>query len=430
MAIFREDDDSVIDNTSTVQTSHSFVTREELKTSLVFNKEEPIETIANYINGMSWSVDYFLQIKNINDVANKPDVNKSAAIQKYNRINNLELILQSAINQDDFENIQGEAIINAGFTPCLYDAFKAKLIGGREAIFVIETLDKRNYNLRETYFVTFKLFATIDEEAIVYNDLVLKTIKEYVYDKNYLLDYGAPVILASDFKNKLNLKKELDTLINYYLKVFVNNDINVLALPTTTGTYVDTFLINFINRIIDVTKYPNFLKLSSLDNTSNLGVNYTIWDAIINRDKSLLPLCSKDIDFKFTPNTSSYAISRHLSFLGVNYIVGRTDTELTLPLLDIKIDTDKDLTVMVSSNPNNKFSYVFSENFYSEKNIDKLGTIENLVLDFLDGKILDTNEISKCINEFKHWETLEQFYLIPVLIVLIKDSINNTFVSI
>lgn len=419
-----------VDQSSTdpIIESRPFLTNEELKTSLLFDKDDHLENIAHYVKGMKWTVDYFLQIRDINDTINQPDPALSPTIQKYHRINNLIITLQNPITQDDINNITGEAVINSGFLPNMYDAFKATLLGGRQAVFILTNVVARNYNLHPAYYVEFKLYKFLDDDQIAYNDLVYKTIKEYNYDKDHLLDFSAPIILASDYKKKLDLKNIIVNLTDYYFKKFIHPEKNVLSLPTESSVYTDTLLTEFILKIINNNDSINVMNLTRLDVDLKQIIDYTIWDMIINRDISMLKRIKKNIGFKYTPYSPSNIVTRHISYLGINFIatlLNAGETAVVPNVIDISTSKDDDYQPPVLTSDEN---YVLSEAFYSyTADATNCGLLEQLLIDYLKGNILNTESLYTLINQYTSWSTIEQFYYIPILMVLVRDSINNTY---
>ena len=75
----------------------TFRTQEELKTSLLFSSDRDLKNITAEVKGMKWEVDYFMQIRDINDQTTPPDIQLNKNVQKYNKINNLILFVQNAI---------------------------------------------------------------------------------------------------------------------------------------------------------------------------------------------------------------------------------------------------------------------------------------------------------------------------------------------
>jgi hypothetical protein len=72
-------------------------------------------------------------------------------------------------------------------------------------------------------------------------------------------------------------------------------------------------------------------------------------------------------------------------------------------------------------------TYVLTDKFYSKDKVNA-SVFEKLVINYLEGNILNVNELETYINNYETWNTENQFYCIPILMLLIKDSINNTFV--
>lgn len=410
------------------QETRVFRTQEEMKTSTLFHKEKPLQDIISFIRGMKWSVDYFLQIKDINEEFNLPDPNLPPTTQKYHRINKLVMHVQSAITQDNIENISGEAIINAGFLPNVYDIFLAELTGGRQAIFSITEVQTRTYNLHQAYYVTFKIHCFVDTEERIYNDILNKVMKEYVYDKDHLLDFSAPVILQSDYKSKIKLKDSLPELLEYYLLNFVNYDKNVIALPTETNIYVDTLLTNFLFKIINTTDHHLLSKLTNLELDLYKTIPTTIWDVIINRDPKMLKRAEMNLGFKYTPFTYDNVITKKMNALGISYTVGKLDDysrSVKPPIKDITTAKDESFQFPVAQEGR---KYVVSESVYNLTG-SYTGSIEQLLVDYLHSNIIDVSKLEEPLRNYTSWNTMDQFYLIPILMVLVKDASSQTFKS-
>lgn len=405
-----------------------FRSQEEMKTSILFNKEAPLENIIRYPRGMKWEVSYFLQIRDLNDTIGPLDLNLTPSVQKYNRINKMLLILQSAITQDNIENITGEAIVNAGFLPNVDDLFLVTLTGGREVLFHITEVQTRTYNIHKAYYISFKIYSFVDQAPQYYNDLINKVMKEYVYDRDHLLDYSAPVILAQDYKTKINLKDYIPELTEYYMDKFINHSKNVLALPTTASIYIDPYLTDFIFKIINFTDNDVFKKLHIVSVTDMENKPFTIWDLILRRDPKLIKRCNKNLGFKYHSYGLTDVMSKKMNFLGINFIVSPLEEEFKIPdvIKDIST-TDKpdDYEDPVDSSSR---AYVLSKDFYSQ-NSGSYSRLESCLMNYLNGHMVNTEDIDKLLEQYMYWDTIDQYYLIPILLVLVKECITNTFKS-
>jgi len=400
-------------------------TDEDFKTSILFNKDHELDTIVRYIEGNKWTIDYFLQIRDINDTALLPDPNVPATTLKYNRINNLVITLSGSIDQTDPNEVIGNGVINAGFLPNYGDPFIATLTGGREAIFTIMKVTKKRYNLHESYDVEFKLFAFLDKDSLLYRDIVTKTIRKYTYDNDYLMDKSSPIILNKDYADKLDLKKTRQEILNFYFKIMVDPRKNIIIPETNTGTYLDTLLTDFIFKTVMTNEVKNMDKISRM--TFETDTVHTVFDVILNRSIKMLKTCDTDIGFIRVQSQGIHATNRTLAYLGVTYIVDRyvSDPD-NIDIVMNHYDKPADLVEPIRTKDAN---YIFSNAFYNQDRVN-CGPMETAVLDYLGGNLVEMSELKKLIDNYVYWDLIDQYYLLPILLILIKDHTTSTFSNI
>lgn len=427
MPIFNvDDDDELVIPTEPVEETteedvveeHTYVTQEELQTSTLFNKDVPLDTITANISGMDWEVSYFLQLRGVNEEPQLPDINVSATVLKYNRVSKLIIKLQDAIDQTNPEEITGTAIVNAGFIPNYGDPFIATLTGGREAVFVVTEIKKNTYNLHNTFNIVFKLHVFLDRESVFYNDLVFKTMSEYVYDKNYLADFSAPIILRAEYHEKIELRKVPNQLLEYFMTYMVNEENRVIAIPTDSSIYIDTLLNTFLYKIINHDDHSGLMKLNKI--SLILESKDSVWDVLLKRDISLLKRVDRDLGFKYTPASISNPNARHASYLGIKFITDKTEIQLIVNYL-LNEDAGTHTAPIVPGS-----TYIFSEAFYLQDTVNAT-EFENLVLQYLRGEIIDSDILDKYVREYYLWPREQQFYLIPILILLVKNALSTTY---
>lgn len=428
MAVVNKSPKMSIDNTrKTNDVERVFRSQPELKTSTLFSDDRGLLPIVQQIKGMKWSVDYFNQLNDVNDKDNKPDPNLSPTVQKYHRINDLILYVQSPLSQDDPDNVTGEAYINAGILPRVGDAFKATLTSGREAIFTLSDVKNATYNLHQCYVIEYKLDSLVDDSNLIYNTLHLKTVKTYIYNKDYLLDHSAPIVLEKDYHNLKDLKVVRRELIDYYLKTFTNNKntSDVLSLPVIgNDLYVDQYLENFFLKLVDTTDNNRLVNLTRVYVVDDSDIDYTIWDLLLDRKIEKLPLVNKDLGFKYLEHNPSYIESRNLLYLGVRGIIGE-EGKVNPSLKDISKAKDRIIPEVIA----NHDTYVLSSYFYN-KEYAMCGLLEKEVNNYLNNRVINKEVLDKLIDTYYSWSTLDQYYGIPILILLIKDFMNNTYRSI
>lgn len=390
-------------------------TQEELQTSIRYNKEIPLEAIINVVKGYEWDVTYFQQVRNVNDMIDLPDIKSSISTQKYNRIDNLILYLQSPIEQEEVTNIQGEAIINAGFLPNVHDVFLAELTGGRQAIFAITNIRKNDYNLHAVYRVEFKLYIFIDSNPDIYNNIIYKVVQGYVYNKDFIINKSAPLITATDYSKKLNLEKIIPILTEYYFKHFLDKSCKFFKYPSKNKKQIaiDSLLTNFIFKIIDINDTNFLYKINILDYSPN--VMFSIWDVLLQQNIDLLNHVDNDLGFIYCKTTRGKLLTKSMYYLNVQFVLDNLkDNDYSITTKTLALEDDIEGINIHLDN-----TYVLSKHFYN-RDKEKCSLIEQLLFDYIEHKVIDISNIYKILEEYRQWSNKTKFYYIPILILLIK----------
>jgi len=427
MPILNTENNIPVTETVTVPEERKIYIDEQLKTSTLFNEDNELSTIIRYVDGSEWVIDYFKQVRDINDTPKLPDVNLSAVQQQYHRINNLVLHLQSPLEQTAPDQLQGDAIINDGFLPSFGDVIYATLTGGREAIFTIDTIEKKIYNLHETYYVTFKLFKFLDVDSVAYNDILSKVAREYIYDKDSIQDKSAPILLNKDYYKKNDYKEAIPKITDIYLYKFISREKGYNCIPTIASTVIDTIVEDFIHKVMNVSSSIASNKITRLPYIPQCGGD-NILNVIYNRDYNRYNYVSKNIDFVLVPSNTAHVLGRHISWFSVSCVTDTVDGNIPYIVSDIVENTltkPADYREPLGSIKNN---YIFSDDFYSE-NISGMGYFEVLILDYLKNKNIDRTQLDIALSQYPYWSTLEQFYLLPVLVLLLKEGMKNITVQ-
>jgi len=405
---------------STTPTTPKFRSHVELGTAELFNTEIPVDTIRYQVDGMPWTIEYFSQILGINQEPIMPDINVPETTLSYNRIEKLDIYVDSGLPTSVVTDITGTGIINAGFVPSYGDAFIATVAGGRIAIFTIEKVTRQYYNTHNIYTVEFKLSYFADTSADIYNDLMFKTVRTYVYDKEAITRNSVPIILSTEYTRRLNLEQEPNKILNYYLDTFYNKDTKFLQLPTVNSNYVDQLVTSVIFSLSSINDIPELMNISRLP----AGIeSKTVWDALFTQDLEQMLLCEQKIHFGI--NVSSISTSKIASYLGINYTV--TDNP-NIPTVTPNVKTNplssKKVVPAPLSTPVD--AYVFSTAFYDQTNVGNYTGFETLVMAYLTGDIPDRAVLEKTLTEYRYWGYLEQYYLLPVLVMIVKyTNLNN-----
>lgn len=398
-----------------------YISQEVFETSVIFNKETNAGTIIQEISGLPWSVRMIAQNREKHTEALYPDINLGVDSLSYFSITDLVIYLDSSLPTTSVSDLTAEATINAGYVPSYGDVIIATLSGGREAMFVITEVRKDSYNNHDIYKVFFKIHAFLDQDPIFYNDLVLKTVKEFTYNRDFVSGNGPPLLLSSDFKRKVDLKLEAPKLLDHYMRLFFDAETSTLRLPTESYTFVDTMLLDTVYAVVDRSEHLDLSRLSHVYH--HVTEEQTIWDVIIKQDIDLLPTVNRKLGFTWSPR-EAMAVARTPLVLGVAFVVSVvTDGPVPYTVKHNRLMDAKEVTQPVDTTSP---SYIFSEAFYNNEQAN-VTEFEGLLLQFLRKEVLDHLALAKVLGEYKYWGYEEQYYCLPILLLFIKHNNNNLF---
>lgn len=323
-----------------------FREQSELRTSTTFNEEFPLEMMRQYVSGMPWTVEYYGQYGDKGDLDLDPDVKQPVGNQSYIRISKLRIYVQQPLNQTNVNDISLEAIINAGFMPRKGDLFMATLIGGRIGMFVVEEATMNHYNLHQVYTVNFKLHSFLEDEPDLYNNIVSKVVRNYVYNKNYIQEYNGSILTREELAVKDDINSAIEELTDYYFRTFIDFETKFLKLPTKDGgdNYVDQELQRFVLKVFTTNEYPDLYNLQMIDYDMDKSVTYTIWDILEKRNPKMLSKVTSNIGFMHVPKSWSNLNSLNPNYMDVDYIVDLNGTSSISGIADTSKTPDLTLS--------------------------------------------------------------------------------------
>lgn len=408
-----------------------------LGTTIITQKNQSQDIVRQYISGYPWKVDYYNNLSGVNDINNPVSDRVGDGIQKYNKYKNLILYLSSGMPPGDFENLTGDAVVNAGIIPRINDHFVSRLIDGRIGIFIVKSVKTLTYQAHDVYSLEFAFFQMHETDPSILESLESKTILRYVYDKDYILTRGSPMILEEQLKEKIELKEAKDRIVKQYINLFTDYQTKFLNprgnqdRTNRMPLVVDSFLNKFLRRIISIGEYDNYNRFRDFDYFPNPKVIKTIWDALLEHDEDFLFTTQHNLTWVSIKHSLAYPSSRNLEYLGACGIVDylecdyekiaiATESIFKRPIVNEEIDYPLTLT-------EDKLDYyVFSSHFYNEE-YDKTTPFENLVMRYIRKEIIKPSELYPYINQWRRWSLYEQYYIIPVLILLIESSRKYTY---
>ena len=202
-----------------------------------------------------------------------------------------------------------------------------------------------------------------------------------------------------------------------------------MHLPTVMGELaVDTYLEQFVFKTMSTEDNIKLRDLTRIYIPEEDGIDYTIYDLILDRKVNNWPMVARDIGWNYINYANNtYTTSRNLIYMGVQYTIQKNGKVTLRVVPNITDDRPNDYEEPIVRTEKN--TYVFGEYFY-RREAEHCGILEKAVLRFIKGDTVDGEVLAKMLREYHYWNIEEQYYGIPILLVLLKDYINNSYRSI
>ena len=371
-----------------------YKTAEELNLSTHFETDKTIDEITNNVGGYSWEVDFYNQLITSADASTTLDTNVTQAIQRYRKIDSLEIKLTSPITSSTIEDIEGEAYVNIGSAIYKHDLFTAKMRDNRIGIFTIEEVNGKTYELNQIISIKFKILGFADTEHSLYQNLLSKVDTEYIHDIGFKKHNGSPIIAKKEYLNHNIVLENCIVHMTNYLAKFLDVDNNLIAINLNGRLLVDPFLNDFILSVFSTRE------LSMLENVNRVESNFnredipTLFKSIVgNLD---LKYANK-LYFNYTNNDPYLK-----NYLNVFYTVGTKDTGLLI----------------------NDQTYFLEDSFYTlDGDNTELSKFDTILVKFIEKKDYPSiDEIEECIEEVLASGDLNVYFKLPILIMIYKQT--------
>ena len=329
--------------------------------------------------------------------------------------------------------------------------FVADVGDGREGVFRIMSSEKKSLLKESVYVIEYSLLYYADVDKIRRQDLISKTITSYFYVKDFLLHGQNPLLIKEDYYAYDELSSLFSEVAQNYFNWFFSNEFKTLILPGQSAPIYDHFLVNALLSILSTRDVDQlkFVRQMNVDDDEYLK-QPQLWNALVNRDLSLLELSNKTMGLVSTKAFSIDPMLEGIRYTGIKYIVYPTRPETSLlsgtpshpkviaELKVIKVTSrsielgklvpDKELDILGNFIVNIKpvlidDKYILSECFYSDT-ADK-SLLEILTRDYINRKAVNLVALLKLVKSYKNWGGLERYYYLPIVLILIRSVVRN-----
>lgn len=421
-------------------------------TPIVDTRYEPLSSLLQYVDGSSWVVDYFSQLVTQSSEASPQQPNQHPVYQQYINIKNLELRVTSALAylQDSNTNetiLTGTATLYPGVVANEGDMFTGDVGDGRLGVFLINDVTRKTQLLETCYEINYSFTGYADNHRQLLADLQVKTVQVDYFVKDLIGKGSKPYLAEEQVVTLDRLKRCIKELVGLYFGKFFDREYRTLIVPEMAESTYDSFLIKALTSMLDVEDHTLMrgLKTYNVDGAEAIN-NLTIWDIVLGNSIDLMPVATTRMWLVGTQNFNKWPLLGSIYHSRINSAVFplnhtpglvESTTAFGLPMYDITVSPDAtippiDVTAAPTANPDGTLilppsinsvrthdRYVLSNYFYNQAEVGQ-SILELMVSNYLAQKPSNPLHLLNIYDDVKNWSPLDQFYQIPVLLVLMK----------
>ena len=414
-----------------------------------------LNSLLKYVEGYPWTVNYYGQILNTSNIPSTFDPTNINLLSPYYLINKLILQVSAPLISNYNSNtgittVEGTSIMPYNIKPIIGDLFLVNIDNGEDAIFVINSVNRKTYRKDTIYEVTYYLLYYVSTNQSFYDTLNSKVQDLYYFNKdtNFFNRDNLLTTLTKEAVDRLN--DFLWQSKSFYFQSFTKQGLGGLLLPNKSYKLYDPLLVDFIMQTVELSHEYN--KLSLFNYSDEPAIKQpTILTALIKRDKQLLTILNKQQIFTPARNLSNKARLGTLVAAGINYVlypINATEkykinnaTTTFDPLagaityLTPENYTGYNINIMTTTGTKPLFpilginnTYIVSNAFYSYA-IDpslpeslNISYIELIIYRFLNNEAISKKDLVIAIQNYEQWDSITQLYYLPILWLIIKNT--------
>ena len=432
----------------------------DIKTHEIYDhRDTPLWSLDSFLTGSKWTVTWFRQRLGANDPPKKLDTSLSPAHQAYDRISNLDILVQSALtssfrDKEQLMEVTGSAMFYSITPPTVDDYIVAQSNLGRLGLFRITNVNRRNHERESVFIAEYAMEQEIDSEDPLYKDLYRKTVNRYSFSRQRFIENRQAILLEDCEKKLEDMELEFRYMTEDYYNDFYSVYTGTLTLPGQSSRIVDPFILPFIISIVPFEAMPK-LQRAHLVSTNN-NPAYTrpnIWDVLLRRRPGDLSRCERkmaaydprEIHSSYFARSGNYVAADLVVFPliqdGTLHSVDRSD-EITTNTYDLNTqpfapespknpDPSAKVELFQRHEPIIPYfpvtfdkTYIFSDSFYEG---NPQSVIEVMIMDYLRNEAINQDQLRLLVRNYRDMGRLEQFYYGPILFLLMRESRRSNY---
>ena len=422
---------------------------------IVFNDNDiPHSSLISNISGAPWSVTYFKQVVTNHSELRPIDPNKDDVYQQYEKINHLEIRVQSALESSFDEDsgqsvVTGAALVYGFIIPNKHDLIIADAGDNKQILFNITSVQRKNFNYESVYAIEYSSLCYIDKTKELYKNIHSKVIREFYFSKDQLLEGKQPLLTVEKYHLIKSLNEHYFTLVNDYFKTFYNSRFSTLIIPGQQKSIYDPYIVRFVLSMVNTDQSIYIKKVKNLTTDHDpIMKQEQLWDLLSKRESIDQRRTVKKMGLVSKTQYESYVYSGGLKTSIINYVVYPIQVDEAIlsqrdfdvkPALDFNlVDTERSIAdILKDEIPHNGTTYklthpvivddyyVLSKSFYDGDS--DMSILEILIKDYLKLHSIDNKLLNILCSDYKSWTRLDQFYYGPLLMLLLKETCSGVY---
>lgn len=423
-----------------------------LKTAVIDTRYTPQSDLLAYIEGSTWVVDYYSQVVDKNNELQGQDTSLPSVLQQYKRIWSLELKVTqdlSQVSQDPSSNemtLQGSSNVYPFLVPQEGDMFRAGIADGREGLFKVTKVERRQIFADTAHVIDYQLIATNDPSRIF--DLDQKTVATYYFVKDFLLNLQNPLLIEEDYHASKKLEAYYYDMTYLYFTQFFSREFMTIVVPSQEAPTYDHGITDFVKSIMNSFDDVHIQAIRQLNVGDDGAITSTsLWTMLDRRDPKLMKYVYTKTGLVGRTSFHRSALMAGMRYTGIAWIVYPLDAKLGV---DFTMAKEREKSVGVNNiastmppyipppppiegtigmmsliKPIDMLDgYVLSNAFYT-RDTTNLSLLEKLILDYLDFKLIAAGDILKICDDCFNWGPVEKFYYFPLVLLLIRYNLRR-----
>lgn len=420
----------------------------EHKSVVVDTKYTPLSNLIVHVEGAKWKVDYYKQVLDRDSSLAGHNPTKQAPYQQYHCIHEYILKVSSPLSttqEDETKAMQvtGSATCYPPLIANVGDMFVADIGDGRSGIFQITNSEKKSIFKESVYEINYTLvdYATGDR----LNDLNKKVVKDSYFLMDFLEHGQNPLLSSEEWQNVKEVNSHYPYIIETYVDKYFSNHYRTFIVPEQAVSIYEHFVTRMVSHWFNNDDHHKLmsLKVYNVDDDPYFEC-LSIYDAIEKRDLRAIRACFRATVnipvkyFHYEPRIQSlrfsgmknvilptdplpYATSRN-EYTCLKRNAGIPDNNTIMTKASQVFTTLDDIQLIPRIDLSK--SYVLSPSFYDGEN-NGLTHLEIQLMNYFQHEPVSLRIVKALIEDWETWGPLEQFYLTPILIVLMKAAVRE-----